>query len=414
MDTIRKALAVAMKDLQVVLKDRGYVIPMILVPLAVGLFSAATFGGDGGGINMPVVVVNQDSGGYGETIVDVMAGIDEIGLEQVSTQAAAEERVVTGETMAAVILPADLTQNIIDYQPSEILVILDPAQAEYGRILTTILEEIAGSLAIQGEIRYGIQEVLADAAVNVNASPQMVSAAQAQVEGVLFTQLARMESDNPILVSRETLSGPHVFVWENVFSLVLPSFTVMFAFFIVPALSTHLIREREFGSLRRLVAAPLPRASLIGGKVLAYTLMVLIQVSLLFGTGTLLLDMPLGDSPLGLVLVSLGMALCATTLGMLVAAFARSEDQASSISMLLIFGLGFLGGSFDPVNAMYRGEGFMATLSGLTPQANASLAFQQLMVRHGLLVDVLPQLGILYGVALLFFVVAVLRFRYDA
>ena len=64
-----------------------------------------------------------------------------------------------------------------------------------------------------------------------------------------------------------------------------PMLARMFAFFVVPMLSTALLREKADGTLRRLVAAPLPRSSLIGGKVLAFLLVVIVQVKILFAIG---------------------------------------------------------------------------------------------------------------------------------
>ena len=220
-----------------------------------------------------------------------------------------------------------------------------------------MVDEIANALAIQGEIRYGIKTVLADMGYSAATNPDLARAAQAQVEGVLFTQLQRMENDAPIKVAKETLTGENVLVWNNVISLVLPGFAVMFAFFVVPTLSTALLREKADGTLRRLLAAPLPRSSLIGGKVLAYVLVVVVQITILFAIGAIFMDMPLGRSPAGMVLVTVSLGLCATTLGMLVATVSRSIGQAEAIGFLIVFGLGFLSGSMSPVDPPYRGEG---------------------------------------------------------
>jgi ABC-2 type transport system permease protein len=388
-------------------------ITMFLVPLIVGLFSSAVFGGGDGGINLPVVLVNQDTGAYGEAIGDILEQIEEIDLLELDAPGAAEERVKSGERLAAVIIPLAFTQDINDHEQTVVTVIIDPAQASYANILTSIVDEIAGALAIQGEIRYGIQEVLADMGYDEARNPELTRAAQAQVEGVLFTQMQQMQSDNPIMVTSETLKGDQVFVWDNVFSVILPAFTVMFAFFVVPALSTELLKEKEQGSLRRLVAAPLSRGSLIGGKVLASTLLVFIQVSLIFGIGAIILDMPIGKSPMAMLLVTISLGLAATTMGLLVAATARSVDQAGSIGLLLVFVLGFLSGSFSPTAPLYKGEGFLALLSRLTPQAQAQIAYYTLLLQNGDLADVLPQISYMLGLSLLFFVIAIWRFRYE-
>ena len=411
MDTFYKALAVALKDLQVFLKDRAAALTMLIFPVIMGAFSAAMFGGGQAGIHLPVVVVNQDSGAYGQTIVDVMSGIAEVELTQLDSPTTADQQVAAGESLAAVVIPIDFSRSIEAHEPIDVTVILDPTQEKFARIISTMVDEIANALAIQGEIRYGIKTVLADMGYSEAANPDLARAAQAQVEGVLFTQLQRMENDAPIKVVKETLTGENVLVWNNVISLVLPGFAVMFAFFVVPMLSTALLREKGDGTLRRLLAAPLPRSSLIGGKVLGYVLVVVVQITILFAIGAIFMDMPLGRSPAGLALVTVSLGLCATTLGMLVATVSRSIGQAEAIGFLIVFVLGFLSGSMSPVDPPYRGEGAMATITSLFPQSQTQMAYQTLMLQNGDVTAVLPNVLYLLGLSLVFFLIAVWRFR---
>jgi len=415
MDFIRKVLAVMVKDLQVIFTgDRGTLISLFALPLVIAILSGSVFGGEDSSINIPVVVVNQDTGDYGNSILEVLKDIKELSLETAATPVEAGERVATGDVMAAVLIPASFTQNIEDYSGTEITVSIDPAQAQYGRIITTIIEEISGAMAIQGEIRYGIREVLADMGLDEAANPEIFRASQAQAEGVIFTQMQHLQTDEPIQLERVDVNGKGVFSWEdNLFALILPGLTVLFAFFVIPAVSTELLKEREVGSLRRLIASPLPRGVLIGGKVLAYTTLVCIQVFLVFGIVAVFFDMPLGNSPLGLVLVTLALGLTATTLGMLVAALARSRDQANSIGMLLIFVLGILAGNFNPDTAPFRGEGFMAIVSRYIPQAQAMIGYHTLMILEGTVVDILPYVGYLFLLSLIFFSIAIWRFRFE-
>ena len=269
-------------------------------------------------------------------------------------------------------------------------------------------------MAIQGEIRYGIREVLTDMGLDESANPDVFRASQAQTEGVIFTQMQHLQTDEPIQLQRVDVKGKGVFSWEDsVFALQLPALTVMFAFFVIPALATELIKEKEMGSLRRLIASPLPKGALIGGKIFAYTLLIILQVVLVFGIAAIFFDMPLGDSPLGLLLITIALGLTVTTLGILVAALARSRDQATSVGMLLIFGLGILAGCFTPDNAFFRGEGFMATVSYYTPQAQAMMGYHALVILQGTLVDVLPYVGYLLGISLIFFLIAIWRFKFE-
>jgi len=415
MDAIRKVLAVMVKELQIIfLGDRGTLISMFVIPFVLAMLSGAIFSNEEHTINIPVVIVNQDAGNYGNEIVEVLKDIEELSLETENTPTAAESRVANGDFMAAVIIPADFSQNIDIYDTTKVTVSIDPAQAQYGRIITSIIEEIAGGMAIQGEIRYGIREVLMEMGLDENANPGLFQASQAQTEGVIFTQMQRLQTDEPIQLTQVDINGEGVFSWEdNIFALTLPGYIALFAFFVVPTLSTELIKEKEQGSLRRLVASPLSKGTLIGGKVLAFTILVIIQVAILFGLVAVFFDMPLGDSPLGLLLITIALGLTATTLGMLVAAVARSRDQANSIGLLLVFVLGILGGCFNPDTAPFRGEGFMAKVSYYMPQAQTMNAYHTLMILNGTLVEVLPYISYLLGIALIFFLIAIWRFKFE-
>jgi ABC-2 type transport system permease protein len=55
----------------------------------------------------------------------------------------------------------------------------------------------------------------------------------------------------------------------------------------------------------------------------------------------------------------------------------------------------------------------MAIIAQLTPHSHAIEAFYRLMAEQASLVDVLPQLGILLGMALLFGAIAARRFRFE-
>jgi ABC-2 type transport system permease protein len=100
-------------------------------------------------------------------------------------------------------------------------------------------------------------------------------------------------------------------------------FVVMF---LVTSVAT--LRERQSGTLERLLTMPLGKGDLIGGYALAFGLLAVVQalVASAFAVWVLGLDIA---GPVGLlVLVATVDALLGTALGLLVSAFARSEFQA--------------------------------------------------------------------------------------
>jgi ABC-2 type transport system permease protein len=236
--------------------------------------------------------------------------------------------------------------------------------------------------------------------------------------GAIWTQVQEMRQNPIIRVRTENLAGEVTQDEFNPFPYLMPMFSTMFAFFLVGTMAESILKEKTSGSFRRLLAAPIPRSSIIAGKMEAYIIVVFLQMILLFAVGYLLFDMPLGDAPLGIILLTLSVALAATSLGMLVGAVARTSRQAGTIGLVLGFVLYGASGSMmsgaDFGSIGFRSEGFQYYLSRVTPHAHSLDGYLKLMAEGGSLVDILPNIAALLLFAAVFFVAAMRRFRFEA
>jgi ABC-2 type transport system permease protein len=339
MTSLRDSLAIAWKDLQLIFKDRGALIVLFGLPLLIGsmygsIYNSMDITGEKG-FSITVSLVNLDDGPYGEQVVSTLEEIDLLEIQTADAIAQAEELVVDETVMAAIVIPASFSQNVNSYESSTIEVIVDPSQAQFGNILTGILKEVITPIDFQGELTYGIRSVLEGSGLLEGAPQEYQQAVEAQITGVLMTQVMEMFQNPLISLRSEDLQGADILIPSNWFAVFVPAFVVMFAFFIVPGLAPELLKEKREGTLRRLLAAPLSRRTILLGKMLAYLIIVFLQVSLLFGVGSIFFDMPMGDDPLAIVLVSLALGLSATSLGVMVAALARTERQADATGMVL-------------------------------------------------------------------------------
>jgi ABC-2 type transport system permease protein len=195
---------------------------------------------------------------------------------------------------------------------------------------------------------------------------------------------------------------------------LFPGFTVMFMFFIVGMAAGSLLKERESGTLRRLIAAPLSRGAVVAGKMVAYILLVCLQVVVLFAIAHFAFDMPLGSSPLGLIVLTVVTGTVATGLGMLVSAIAKTAEQAESIGTILGLILAGIGGSLPMTGKpLTRAGGPLGTIANLTPHAHAIEGYYSLMAENATLVQILPEIGILLGMGVVLFVIATWRFKFE-
>jgi ABC-2 type transport system permease protein len=404
---IRNALAVAWKELQVLFKDRGQLAVLFLMPVMFASVIGSAFGGGTPGI--AVYLVNQDTGPYSDRVEEVLYEVEALRITELETVEQADRQVADGQALAAIVIPPDFSQKVDAFEPTQIRVIVDPTQQQYGGIITGIMNEVVTPVIYQGEIQYGIRAVMDESGAFDEANPQVRSAVEAQTMGVIMTQLAEMFENPQITVTGEDLEGVETQRLDSAYSYTMPSYAVMFAFFIVGTIAATILTEKEEGAFRRLLASPLHRGSIIAGKMLAYMLVVGLQVLLVLGVGSVFFDIPLGDSPFGLVLITLTLALAAASLGMLVGALARTRSQVEGVSVVISIVLGAVGGSIIPIPE----KGFLHLLSQFTPHSHAIEGYLKLMSQGAGVVDILPQVGLLAGVGVLFFLIAMWRFKFE-
>ncbi len=188
------------------------------------------------------------------------------------------------------------------------------------------------------------------------------------------------------------------------YQLLVPSYLVMFAFFLVLTVGWLFVAERRQGTMKRLMAAPLTRAQILLGKLIPCLLVSLFQGYLLLGAGKILFGMSWGPQPGWLLLVVAATSWAAMGLAMLVAALARTETQVAIYGTLLVLVLAGLSGCMMD-RALMSQE--MQSLSLVTPHAWALDAYRQLLVNPTPILEMVTRAcAVLFGFGCLFLVVA--------
>ncbi len=420
MKAIACTLSITWKEIQLILKDVGslavfLVLPLFLIVMMGGANLQASQAATS--ILLDVCLVNEDNGSFGRNLARALAkDVEVLKVETCASVAEAEAQVALGKKKAAIIIPAAFTKDIGNYIPTNLQVIVDPGDPDAASIIRGIMNEAASEVIIWGEVQYGINTVLDESGALARANTQLRQGVAAQTLGVIMTTLGDMRKTPAIDVVTEDLTGVKIEGGiELIFALMFPGLTVMFIFLNVNWSSSSLLREREAGTLRRLLASPAPRGAVIAGKMLAFMLLSCLQVVVLFTVGNTFFKMPLGQSPLGLAVLTLVVALTSTALGMLVAALTKSSGQASSVGLVLGFIMAGVAGCIGVLAKvpLVRTEGLMSLLANLTPHGHALNAYYSLMVEKATLVEIVPQMGVLLAMSVVFFLVARWRFRFE-
>lgn len=173
-------------------------------------------------------------------------------------------------------------------------------------------------------------------------------------------------------------TGPGDSVKKDVrYQVLVPSYTVMFAFFLVLTVGWLFVSERRQGTLKRLRAAPLTQGEILLGKLLPCFALSVAQGLFLLSAGNVVFGMSWGPQPLWLVAVVITTSMAATGLALLVASVAQTETQVAIYGTLLVMVLAGVSGCLMPRDLMPER---MKELSRVTPHAWALDAYTQLLL----------------------------------
>ncbi len=198
-------------------------------------------------------------------------------------------------------------------------------------------------------------------------------------------------------------------VMENGFKLSTPSIAVMFVMVSILAMTQSLAEERMTGIVSRVGTMPVTKAQWLGGKLLATGLLGGLQFAILLLFGVLL-GVRFGSTPVAVILVTGAYVLVITALALVLSAWARTPQQASSLSTLAYMVLAPLGGAWWPLVFV---PGWMRTLGHISPLAWCLDGLNALVFYQGTLGDVLEPVGALLLFAVVFFFFGMWKFRFQ-
>ncbi len=467
------AWTIAAKDLRLLLRDPRAAVILLLMPvvliLVLGLSIGEAFGRKPDD-RIRITVVNLDSATphdasgfppkrWSEIVLDDLSGTADIKIELLETREEAERMVRRGERSAIIVFEPDFGDKVhrcsfvgepfklnpinplyrdgLNIQKVGVAILKDPKQP----VSTAIIEQLAQVTLVRVVV------------------PWMIGQAFEQIGTKPFME--KMEKYIPALVlaypviSREKLGDGIQKGIKNYFSeydftaktwagltnsepapprtgnvsayqgdgsgiirrgaaryqVLVPSYTVTFAFFLVLTTGWLFVAERRHGTMARLRAAPIARWQILLGKVIPCLVVSLFQGAFLLLAGRLVFGMNWGPMPELLIPVVICTSLAAVGLSVLVAGVSRTETQVAVYGTLLVLVLAGVSGSLMPRDLMPEE---MRQFSKATPHAWALEAYGQLLANPEPQADLVWQsCAALVGFAILFFGLAWWRMRLD-
>lgn len=411
---LRQILAITWKDLKILFKDTGGMATLFLMPLmfiiVMSIVQQGMFDPGDSGQPRHLPVVNLDSGDLAAEVIAQLDNIDGIAVEttwegEPLTREQAESLVSDGKRAAAIVFPADFSvrveERLDDAEArATIELITDPAIstqfiAPIQGMVLGVAERVAETSLAPARIEAGLADALA----------QLPGGAQIPLDQLTIG----VDETNVVQLKQVAPPEMHIEVFPDSYQQNVPGYTVFGVFFIIATMAESILREKQEGTFRRLLAAPLPKPVLLAGKLLPYYLVNLIQIAVMFGVACLLFGMALGQ-PVALLAVSLALAAAATGMGVLVATFGKTQAQISGLASLLTLTMSAIAGCMVPSFVM---PDFVQTLAHFTPHGWAMQGYLDVLVRGYGLAGVGTEVAALLGFAAAFFLVGVWRFRFD-
>ena len=405
---------IAKKDLLQTLKDRNSLILLLAIPLvlitAVGLAFGNLFGGRSSQITITVAVSNQDGGPVGAGIVNAL----KINTSQLAisvnqyqdAQQVVDQIANNNNVNAGIVIPAGASDKVIaaaqsGTTPNNLIQFYalpsnnDPRATIIQNIVTSVISsQLAGSSAV-GQV-YAVCRQPGNHCAQNTIDAQKIAASVGQASAV----------DGRSAV--QTLTAGQA-VRINNFDQIVPGYAVFFALFGINAAAGTILQEKEDGTFRRLLIAPIQKYALLGGKLLAQFTLTFVQLLVLLGLGYFAFKLDIGSWPAVIALL-VCTSFAATGLGILLVSLVKTRRQLNPIITLVVLVTSAIGGAWWP---LFLEPQWMQSIAKLGITAWAMEGLNGTMILGKGFTQVLPDMLGLLAYGIICFVIGMRFFRFE-
>ena len=395
-------LAILRRDLTRYRRNPGRTAFLFALPLVLAGIFALVFGGGGVGEDITIRVLLWDED---RSLLSLLAraasGADpDAGrLEVVEVGPEGLEMMERGEASALVRIPG-FSDDYLAGVAVHIELVKNPSE----RFLPQVVEEglgvgravlSAASRVFRPELEQVRAFALSESFPPDLAVGELSARANSRLRGVerfLFPPAIELETVT-VTPAGDGGADPDL----GILAFFLPGLAVMGVLFLAQSATRDILRDREAGLVRHLLTAPVSPAQYLAGKCLSVLLVTGIGFAALIAVGW-----AAGVSwgpPVAVAALIAATAIAASGTLLLIMSLVATERQGDALTTIVIIAWSMLGGAFVPLPSL---PGFVRPLSATTLVYWAVDGFNELVLRGGGLVDVLPNLAVLLGVGAVF------------
>jgi ABC-2 type transport system permease protein len=368
---------------------------MVAMPAVIMLIFGFALGGQVK--NVPILVDNQDSGftvsptsgslHFGDNITSSLQGDDRVAVTLGSFDQG-KIGVDNGTYYAAIVIPTNFSQSLFLSMTSQNL-------KQLGNI--AIPPSLMQKLADNGTVGNASISVYID-----GTKPQN----EASILGALQSALQSSFGSSGVAVDKQFAFGNREYSGLDV---SIPSVMAFVLTFLVLLISLIIItRESTSGVLAKIYATPLSAIERLLGYSIALLVLGMIMVAVILGIGIGVFGAVVQGNFALLFFGAVLYALAHIFMAVFLSNFARNELQAVQMAPLIALPSMALSGMLIPINSF---PDWVQTIAKFVPMYYGNRIFEGIMLKGYDLGNLAPEFAIIGGVALLFFVLAVMTVK---
>lgn len=423
---MRKVLDIALNDLRLMLKDREFLINLVVIPLVISL--AVGYANGAGADPTPsapairIDVIDDDRSELSESFIRrlreananfVLCPMDQTEADTCAfadaefTPALAQERLQDTTSLALIEIPEGFADQLNSGEGARIVYRANEDTSAPSYILqavNAVVQRLGGALLAA--------RVGTDVATSFEALEFRDDADRAAFTENVRDRADALWSENLLEVNyviSDAALAAEPSPQQVGFGQSITGIGTMYVMFAVLPAAAAFLQERKNWTIQRMVTMPLTRAQILGGKLLARFTIGMVQYVIVFAFG-MVLGVRFGNDALALALVMVAFTLCITALTLALTTLLRSPAQASGLTLFLSLTLAPLGGAWWPLEIV---PGWMRTVGHISPVAWAMDSYRSLLFYDGSLSTVIMPVLVLLGMAVVFFLFGVARFKFD-
>lgn len=423
-----KILAIVQNNVYRMFNDRVALMFMFLIPVGVSTLMGLAFSSDSGDVDIEqskVLVVNQDAGttsadgreiNWGRDLFipvlveDVPEGLrDLIEGEVITESEEARQAVKDGDARAALIIPPQFSAQVGE-GTAQVELFYNPGSEVGASVVISVVDSLVASLnnGQAGEqLLVGMPDgYFIQLATTSGQFDKIAEVAEREIP-TLYT------GDTEALITLESVSVEGEVNEFDPLQYFAPSLAILFMTFAMAAGARGILEEQNNWTLQRIMTTPTPRWAYLLGKLLGTYVTGILQMLILIVV-TPIVAVALGRSAgvwgsnyLGIALITLATVAAGTGIGMLLAAMSKTARQADIYGTGVLLIIGILGGTFVPVDTVP----FLDALSNISLNKWGLDGYIALSADEASVLDILPNVGVLITMTVVFFGIALWRFN---